>query len=321
MDALILKQKYIFCYVSSHTQPMPSFLPAYSAQPIDPVMTDALIEVVNQQIMLHGFEEEDSGLIDRVIEHLADDRAQAQAQLLDALGEIGELATSKLVKALTDHASSLVRSGAARALAKIRAKEAAPLLVQALIQDIDPGVRAAAAAALSRLEEAAVPLLISVLASESCDETQKGQASWALSLTGIEGLALLLTVRAHPVVDVRCAVLRSIAKISLAHPNRSALDCLHQALNDPIGAVRAAAIQSLAELHDQGAIGSIAKFIQDPEVDVRQAAVLALGRLRDPAAFSSLKIALEDPVQAVRSLAQLSMNQLQLVSGESHGTE
>jgi hypothetical protein len=65
---------------------------------IDQSVTDALIEAVNQQIMLHTFE--DKSLLDRMVEHLADERDRAQMELIDTFGEIGEVATPILANAL-----------------------------------------------------------------------------------------------------------------------------------------------------------------------------------------------------------------------------
>jgi bilin biosynthesis protein len=276
---------------------------------IDQSVTDALIEIVNQQIMLHSFEDE--SLLDRMVEHLADERDRAQMELIDTFGEIGELATPILVSALSDHPNPRVRSAVARSLAKIADPEAVENLVKALIEDQDTGVRAAAAAALSRLEEAAVPGLVSVLASPTCDEAQKGQAAWALSQVGPAGLIALMPSLQHPEVDVRCAVLRSIAKIAQGQPNLAVIACLETLLKDEFAPVRAEAIRALADLNQQQSLDPIAQGIQDPDPDVRQAAVIALGRFRNIEALPSLKIALQDSVVGIRSLAQLSIQQIQ----------
>ncbi|NJM45323.1 MAG: HEAT repeat domain-containing protein [Alkalinema sp. RU_4_3] len=287
-----------------------SFLPLDASKlAIDQSVTDALIEVVNQQIMLHTFEDE--SLLDRMVEHLADERDRAQMQLIDTFGEIGDLATPILVKALNKHPNSRVRSAVARSLAKIADPEAVEDLVLALIGDQDTEVRAAAAAALSRMEEAAVPGLVSVLASPTCDEVQKGQAAWALSQVGEAGLIALMPSLQHPGVDVRCAVLRSIAKTAQGQPNLVVLSCLETALKDEFSPVRAEAIRALADLNQQQSIGAIALSLRDQDPDVRQAAVIALGRLRNVEALPSLRIALQDSVVGIRSLAKLSIQQIQ----------
>jgi bilin biosynthesis protein len=276
---------------------------------IDQSETDALIEVVNQQIMLHTFDDE--SLLDRMVEHLADERDRAQMELIDTFGEIGDLATPILVIALTEHPNPRVRSAVARGLAKIADPEAVENLVSALIEDQDTGVRAAAAAALSRLEEAAVPGLVSILASPTCDEAQKGQAAWALSQVGPAGLMTLLPSLQHSDVDVRCAVLRSIAKIAQGQPNLAVTERLETLLKDEFAPVRAEAIRALADLNQQQSISAIALGVQDQDPDVRQAAVIALGRFKNSEALPSLKIALQDSVIGIRSLAQLSIQQIQ----------
>jgi bilin biosynthesis protein len=271
---------------------------------IDQSETDALIEVVNQHIMLHIFDDE--SLLDRMVEHLADERDRAQMELIDTFGEIGEVATPILVSALSEHQNPRVRSAAARSLAKIADPAAVENLVSALIEDHDTGVRAAAAAALSRLEDVAVPGLVSVLASPTCDEAQKGQAAWALSQVGPSSLIILVPSLQHPDVDVRCAVLRSIAKIVQGEPDPTIVTCLEESLSDAFEAIRA-----LADLKQQRSVQSIALGVQDQDPDVRQAAVIALGRFRNAEALPSLKIALQDSVVGIRSLARISIQQIQ----------
>jgi bilin biosynthesis protein len=276
---------------------------------IDQSETDALIEVVNQHIMLHTFDDE--SLLDRMVEHLADERDRAQMELIDTFGEIGEVATPILVSALSEHQNPRVRSAAARSLAKIADPAAVENLVSALIEDQDTGVRAAAAAALSRLEDVAVPGLVSVLASPTCDEAQKGQATWALSQVGPSSLIILVPSLQHPDVDVRCAVLRSIAKIVQGEPDPTMVTCLEESLSDAFAPVRAEAIRALADLKQQRSVQSIALGVQDQDPDVRQAAVIALGRFRNAEALPSLKIALQDSVVGIRSLARISIQQIQ----------
>jgi bilin biosynthesis protein len=196
-------------------------------------------------------------------------------------------------------------------LAKIADPEAVENLVITLIEDQDSGVRAAAAAALSRLEEAAVPGLVAVLASPTCDESQKGQAAWALSQVGPAGLMTLMPSLQHPEMDVRCAVLRSVAKIVQEEPDPAVISCLEDALNDAFAPVRAEAIRALADLKQQRSVQLITHTVEDQDPDVRQAAVIALGRFRAAEALPSLKIALQDSVAGIRSLAQLSIQQIQ----------
>jgi bilin biosynthesis protein len=278
---------------------------------VDPSTTDALIEVVNQQIMLHTFEGEDTSVLVRMVEHLADGRDQAQMALIDIFSEIGEIATPILVLPLRKHQNPRVRSAVARALARIADPEAVDPLVSALVEDQDPEVRAAAAAALSRLEEIGVPGLVSVLASPTCDESQKGQAAWALSRVGSAGLQVLMPCLQHADVDVRCAVLRSIATIAQGQPSMEVIQYLEASLRDVVPSVRAEAIRALADLNQPQSIKTIASSIQDEDPNVRQATVIALGRLRNAEALPSLKIALQDSVAGTRSLAQLAIQQIQ----------
>ena len=152
----------------------------FSSRAIDPTQTDALLEVVTQQITLLTFDEGDEEMLKRLVGCLADPREGAQMALASTFGEIGEAATGILVAGLLGHPIALARRGCGRSLAKVRDPDAIPGLIQALLMDSDPRVKSAVASALVAIGEPAIPALLDVIASE-VGMTETGYAAWALA--------------------------------------------------------------------------------------------------------------------------------------------
>jgi len=78
-----------------------------------------------------------------------------------------------------------------------------------------------------------------------------------------------------------------------AHPVGSTREDLVLALADSHSAVRAKAIETLADREDRDAVPGIMKALADPSTAVRENAARALGRLGDPRALESLKQSME----------------------------
>ena len=138
----------------------------FPVRSIDPTQTDALLEVVTQQITLLTFDETYEDMLMQLVNALADPREIVQTQLSNTFGEIGEAATFILLNALANHPIALVRRGCGRSIAKIRDPEAVPGLIQSLIQDPDPRVKSAVSSALVAIGSASVPALLELIASD-----------------------------------------------------------------------------------------------------------------------------------------------------------
>ena len=141
-----------------------SIMSQFSARGIDPAQTDALLEVVTQQITLLTFDEGDEDVLGRLVGALADPRDGVQERLAATFGEIGEAATGILVRGLREHPIAMARRGCGRSLAKIMDPFAVPELILALVEDGDVRVKSAAASALVAIGPDAVSGLIEVVA-------------------------------------------------------------------------------------------------------------------------------------------------------------
>ncbi len=78
-------------------------------------------------------------------------------------------------------------------------------------------------------------------------------------------------------------------------PSDEALDVLLKLTEDPQPAIRAAAVQGLANTNTTTASAKIATMLTDEAMLVRGAAADALGALRDPSTVGDLARALDDP--------------------------
>ena len=283
-----------------------------SAPPIDPDLTDALIEVVSQQIELLTFDPEDAALLHRLIESCGDQRETIQLRLVELFGEIGEDATPALTEALSNHPNKVVRHVCAKALARLGDADAIPVLIQALLNDPDPLTQSSASGALARMGAPAIPGLLNVLASPSYPDAQKGQAAWALSCLGPETADQLYEAAQSDVIDVRCAAIGAIAAISKhQQPPFQGIEILIEALQDPNSSVRLEAASGLGKLVYYNASPEIIPLLQDDNPEVRKTTALALGSLKDPASLNALQAIEMDASDIVRPVVRWAIQQLQ----------
>lgn len=279
---------------------------------IDPSTTDALLEVVSQQIELLTFDPEDTGLLNRLIESCGDQREEIQLRLVALFGEIGEDATPVLIAALSNHTNAIVRRVCAKALAKLGDADAIPVLIQALLKDPDPITQSSASGALARMGTPAIPGLLEVIASPSYPDAQKGQAAWALSCLGAEAAEELYGAAKSEIPDVRCAVIGAIAAISKPQtPPFHGIQLLLNALQDPVSAVRLEAASGLGKLSHYNATHDLIPLLTDSDPEVRKTTALALGSLKDARALNPLEDLKMDPSDSVRSVVHWAIQQLQ----------
>jgi bilin biosynthesis protein len=284
----------------------------FSARAIDPAQTDAIIEVVTQQITLLTFDETDTDTLYRLISCLADPREESQIALTQLFGEIGEATTELLLQA---HPIARVRRGCARALAKVRDPFSVPGLIQALSTDSNPWVKSAAASALVAIGPPAVLDLLD-LVTISIDPQINGQASWALAHMDFETLPIFQSAIHSPVGSVRAAIITAVGAILKSQtprflPSNSALDLLHKGLNDLDYQARLEAVNALSSLGLSTSSTAISPLLTDPDESVRRATAIALGKLRDRTTLPALIIASQtDESLAVRTLAKLAIGQI-----------
>ena len=281
----------------------------FSARAIDPAQTDALLEVVTQQITLMTFDEADEEMLGRLVGCLADPREGAQMALASTFGEIGEAATGILVEGLLGHPIALARRGCGRSLAKVRDPDSVPGLIQALLRDSDPRVKSAVASALVAIGEPAVVALLDVIASE-VGMTETGHAAWALAHMDDEALPAFYGAIDSPVGAVRCAVVAATCAVLKAHGgvDERAIALIVVALGDLDPMVRTEAATAIGNIPLRVEVEKLLVTLADPVEDVRQAAAIALGRLGDRKAIEFLeRAAASDVSNSVRILAALAI--------------
>lgn len=289
----------------------------FPVRAIDPNQTDALLEVVTQQITLLTFDETDEDMLMQLVNCLADPRELVQTQLSNTFGEIGEAATLILLNALANHPIALVRRGCGRSLAKVRDPEAVPGLIQSLLQDPDPRVKSAVSSALVAIGSASVPALLELIASD-IGTAETGHAAWALAHMDAESLPMFYKAIDSPTGSVRSAVVAATSAILKAHINHP-LETLDPAIAlilisltdlDPI--VRTEAATAIGSIPLKIELEKLLATLADPIEDVRRAGAIALGKLGNKNAIVLLKQSAEfDESNSVRILAALAIGLLE----------
>lgn len=283
----------------------------------DPILlaqakTDALIQMVTEQITLDTFDRNDDQLLRRMVfEGLGDKRGLVRLRFAETLGQIGESATPFLVEALANHPDPVIRRAAAKTLTLIADPTAVPPLLHALLNDEDTVVQGSAAGALARTGEAAVPALLDILASPEHPESTKGQAAWALAFMGSEAAEYLYKALDSDCVDVRRAVVGALAHVAQEQADEKATKILVSSLTDPSAEIRTEAAAALAQLNYPPAVPHLILALRDTDGEVRKAAVTSLGKLGDRTALEPLKAALNDQLEVVRLLAKLAISQIE----------
>jgi bilin biosynthesis protein len=286
----------------------------FLARSIDPNQTDALLEVVTQQITLLTFDETDEDMLMQLVNCLADPREIVQTQLATTFGEIGEASTLVLLDGLANHPIALVRRGCGRSLAKVRDPEAVPGLIQSLLQDPDPRVKSAVSSALVSIGSASVPDLLELIASD-IGTAETGHAAWALAHMDAESLPIFYTAIDSPVGSVRAAVVAATSAILKAHSGQTieqAIALILISLTDLDPIVRTEAATAIGSIPLKIEVEKLLATLADPVEDVRRAGAIALGKLGNPSAIGLLKQSAEfDESNSVRILATLAIGLLE----------
>ena len=290
---------------------MCSIMSQFSARAIDPAQTDALLEVVTQQITLLTFDEDDEDVLGRLVEALADPRDGVQERLAATFGEIGTAATGILVRGLREHPIAMARRGCGRSLAKIMDPFAVPGLILALVEDGDVRVKSAAASALVAIGPDAVSGLIEVVAGMG-DTGVTGHAAWALAHMDGEALPMLCGAIGSPIGAVRSAIVTAVGAIIRGSGDRGdhggAVDLLLKGLDDVEAIVRLEAVNAIAGIGLGSAVLKVVELLGDEHEDVRRSAAIALGKLGDRRALAALeRSVLGDEASSVRVLAALAI--------------
>ena len=300
-----------------------SIMSQFSARAIDPAQTDALLEVVTQQITLLTFDEGDEDVLGRLVEALADPRNGVQERLAATFGEIGEAATGILVRGLREHPIAMARRGCGRSLARIMDPFAVPGLILALVEDGDVRVKSAAASALVAIGPDAVSGLLEVVAGMG-DTGVTGHAAWALAHMDAGALPMLCGAIGSPIGAVRSAIVTAVGAIVRGSGNCSgdrdgdrgdqlsdwggAVDLLVKGLDDVEAMVRLEAVNAIAGIGLESAVLRVMVLLGDEHEEVRRSAAIALGKLGDRRALAALERSrVGDEASSVRVLAALAI--------------
>ena len=292
-----------------------SIMSQFSARAIDPAQTDALLEVVTQQITLLTFDEGDEEVLGRLVVALADPRDGVQERLAATFGEIGEAATGILVRGLREHPIAMARRGCGRSLAKIMDPFAVPGLILALVEDGDVRVKSAAASALVAIGPDAVSGLLEVVAGMG-DTGVTGHAAWALAHMDAGALPMLCGAIASPIGAVRSAIVTAVGAIVRGSGDRGdrfsdwggAVNLLLKGLDDVEAIVRLEAVNAIAGIGLGSAVLRVVELLGDEHEEVRRSAAIALGKLGDRRALAALERSrVSDEASSVRVLAALAI--------------
>lgn len=279
--------------------------------------TDALLQMVNEQIAMQTFDPNDHQLLKRMVESMGDTRGMVRLGFAEALGAVGTPATPFLLEALANHSNPVVRRAAAKTLTLIADPIAIPDLVHALLNDEDTVVQGSAVGALAQIGEASVPALLDILASPEHRESIKGHAAWALAFIGTKAKEHLYRVIDSDSAEVRAAVVAAIAKIAQEDSEKGAFDILVNALTDPTTIVRCEAAAALGNLAYRPAIPNLVELLHHLDWESRKAAALALMKIGDTAALEPLQIALSQESEAtVQTVIKLAISQIEKLSEE-----
>ena len=286
----------------------------FQVRSIDPTQTDALLEVVTQQITLLTFDETDQDMLIQLVNCLADPREIVQTQLSTTLGEMGEAATAILLVGLVHHPIALVRRGCGRSLAKVRDPEAVPGLIHSLLHEPDLRVKSAVSSALVAIGSAAVPNLLELIATD-IGTTETGHAAWALAHMDAESLPIFYAAIDSPIGAVRAAVVSATSAILKAHIGQTiepAIALILISLTDLDAMVRTEAATAIGSIPLKVEVEKLLVTLADPVEDVRRAGAIALGKLGNKKAIAFLKQSAEhDESNSVRILATLAIGLLE----------
>jgi HEAT repeat protein len=236
---------------------------------------------------------------------LASDRPAVRRQAAAALGRLGDRAAAGALAETLADADAGVRREAARALARLKGRRATPALVKAL-DDADRTVRFYAAYALGEVRDPrAADALVAALADPAW--TVRDQAAWALRDLGdppLAGRVAEALRKGKTDADHALWLLRHLG-------GAGALDHLASLLEAEDTDLRLRAVRAMAETKTPAAVEPLMRALGDPAAAVRAAAVEALADAGDDRAKAALaRLAARETAPAVREAARQAVLRL-----------
>ena len=275
----------------------------------DPIETELLLEEINKQLAQKTFNSQDSKLLQKMVEALADKRGMIRLGFVEAFGQIGKPITPFLLEALANHPNPVVRRSAGKGLAKIQEPHSIPTLINALLNDEDIVVKSSSAGALAKMGAHAVKPLLEIIEGDY-PSISKGQASWALGFIGEEGIEELLLVYQSDNRDVRLGVVGALGRIAESRWDESLEQVLFSALEDRDLEVRLEAIATLSRIPPALALTKLIPMLDESNLELSRAAFLALGKLGEKEALPYLEAKLEDNRPGISEVAKIAISQI-----------
>ena len=275
----------------------------------DPIETELLLEEINKQLAQKTFNSQDSKLLQKMVEALADKRGMIRLGFVEAFGQIGKPITPFLLEALANHPNPVVRRSAGKGLAKIQEPHSIPTLINALLNDEDIVVKSSSAGALAKMGAHAVKPLFEIIEGEY-PSISKGQASWALGFIGEEGIEELLLVYQSDNRDVRLGVVGALGRIAESRWDKSLEQVLFSALEDRDLEVRLEAIATLSRIPPALALTKLIPMLDESNLELSRAAFLALGKLGEKEALPYLEAKLKDNRPGISEVAKIAISQI-----------
>ena len=293
-----------------------------------------------KQTRLQNKADQDSLVVQSLIDALKDEDWEVRKQVAWALGEMED---RKAVKALSElllsDESWEVRREAASALEQIEDRGAVDALSSALTKDLNWEVRREAAEALGQIQDhGAISALESALKDENrmvrrevvealgeledhrtidaligalkdVDWEIRRKAAWALGeIESPNAVEALITATKDENPYVRKQAVWALGNIE----DRRAIHALNKSLKDEFWEVRKYAIDALQNLNDFRAVDPLIEILQnDSHREVRYKAAEALGDIEDRKAVDPLISVLTDPDWQIRKKAARALGEIQ----------
>jgi len=238
-----------------------------------------------------------TGVVALLAEQLhAEDLDTRQAAAV-ALGRIGDRrATPSLIDALDDRELTVAAAGA---LARIGDRDAFDALV-ALLGDRDPAIRQSAIAALNSIGHPDMPARTLVLLDDADPHVRVS----ALKIAGYFGYPACMTRVIECCRDTDEQVRRTAAEQLPFFDDPRAAEPVPALLDDPVAAVRAAAVSTCARMNHGSRVTALIDRLRDRDAWVRFVTVKTLATLGDTQALAPIVATLEsDPAPHVRLAA------------------
>lgn len=237
-----------------------------------------------------------------------------QLELVEKLaGGGGEDAVRSLVElvecSVGRYDRRMVTVAAIRALGKLKAKEALPVLLKALDSRLF-NVKGVAALAIGGVgaDDRAVEKMEEVLTSDVPKEVKQdvieglGQAE-----TGKAVQPLAAAVRRESDPEIKKNAIHALGKTRRNEAVTPLMEFLYREADEK---VRAEAIRALGEVLTSDAVEALETALGDPSPGIRSCAALALAESSDPAAENRLKRMLDDPNEKVARSAAMGLGLL-----------